>query len=186
MKVNITGRGIIPGIGTIPPVYRREMSESAILKLLNFSNFRVYESSTGALITRKNVKTFFTTKSDNVEEKTDNITREENNVPSVETTQVETTPDDNIVHDTVQETTSEDVSAVVESIDEPVEYTKAASTEDENIDVTNDEESVDVSDEEVVDTVDDSTTDEVASDDDSTAPTQYSNRNRNKKNKKHH
>ena len=56
MKVNINGRGIIPGIGTIPPVYNREMSENEILRLLNFQQFKVYSAASGILITKNNIK----------------------------------------------------------------------------------------------------------------------------------
>ena len=56
MKVNINGRGIIPGVGTIPPVYNREMSENEILRLLNFQQFKVYSAASGILITKNNIK----------------------------------------------------------------------------------------------------------------------------------
>lgn len=59
MKVNISGRGVIPGIGTIPPIYGRDMSEKEVRRLLNFDSFRLYESNTGLLITRKNVSDIF-------------------------------------------------------------------------------------------------------------------------------
>ena len=55
MKINITGRGVIPGIGTIPPVYNRELSEMAISRLLNFPSFKLYDSASGMLITKKNL-----------------------------------------------------------------------------------------------------------------------------------
>ena len=56
MKVNITGRGIIPGLGVIPPIYNKEMSISAISRLLNFPNFSVFDAATGIRFTKKNIK----------------------------------------------------------------------------------------------------------------------------------
>lgn len=49
MKVNIDGRGVLPGIGLLP-VRGKELSKEAILRLLNF-NARIYDANTGALIT---------------------------------------------------------------------------------------------------------------------------------------
>lgn len=57
MKVNITGRGIIPGLGVIPPIYNKEMSIPAISRLLNFPNFSVFDATTGIRFTKKNIKT---------------------------------------------------------------------------------------------------------------------------------
>lgn len=56
MKVNITGRGIIPGLGVIPPIYNKEMSIPAISRLLNFPNFSVFDAATGIRFTKKNIK----------------------------------------------------------------------------------------------------------------------------------
>lgn len=55
MKVNITGKGPIPGMNSIAPIYNRELDESQIRRLLNFNNIRVFDSSTGNLITKKNI-----------------------------------------------------------------------------------------------------------------------------------
>ena len=59
MKVNISGRGIIPGMGVIPPVYGKDMSEKEVSRLLNFESLRVYDSQTGLLITKKNISKIF-------------------------------------------------------------------------------------------------------------------------------
>ena len=69
MKVNINGRGIIPGLGVVPPVYNQEMSEKGIARLLNFNNIQVYDSKTGAILTKKNYKNFFTTPTESFEVK---------------------------------------------------------------------------------------------------------------------
>ena len=57
MKVNITGKGFIPGINSIAPVYNRELDESQVRRLLNFNNLRVFDSITGKLITKKSIST---------------------------------------------------------------------------------------------------------------------------------
>jgi len=59
MKVDITGRGVIPGIGTLAPKYDVELNESQIRRLLNFSQFRLSDRKTNLLITKKNVDNFF-------------------------------------------------------------------------------------------------------------------------------
>lgn len=59
MRVNITGKGIIPGLGTLAPRYNVELSEMDIRKLTLFDQFRVSEAETGLLITRINVNNFF-------------------------------------------------------------------------------------------------------------------------------
>lgn len=69
MKVNINGRGIIPGLGVVPPVYGQEMSEKGIARLLNFNNIKVYDAKSGAIMTKKNYKNFFTTPTEPVEVK---------------------------------------------------------------------------------------------------------------------
>ena len=64
MKINIVGKGIIPGMGILPPVYNIEKSETDVRRLTNFRNIRVYCSENGLLITKKNVDSFFKTKID--------------------------------------------------------------------------------------------------------------------------
>lgn len=59
MKVNILGKGIIPGIGTLAPKYDAELSKAEIKRLLNYSQFRIGDVATGLLITKRNVESFF-------------------------------------------------------------------------------------------------------------------------------
>ena len=49
MKVNLDGRGVLPGIGLLP-IRGKELSKDEILRLLNF-NVRIYDANTGAIIT---------------------------------------------------------------------------------------------------------------------------------------
>lgn len=59
MKVNILGKGVIPGIGTLAPKYDVELSETEIRRLVNFDRLRIGDTVTGLLITKKNVNDFF-------------------------------------------------------------------------------------------------------------------------------
>lgn len=58
MKVNITGRGFIPGINSIAPAYNVDIDITAVKRILNFKQFRVFDSETGIIITKKNVDAF--------------------------------------------------------------------------------------------------------------------------------
>lgn len=56
MKVNIHGKGCIPGIGSLAPTYGVEMSYQQIQRLLNFPAFRVFTANGNAqIITKKNI-----------------------------------------------------------------------------------------------------------------------------------
>lgn len=59
MKVNILGKGIIPGIGTLAPKYDVDLSELEIKRLLNYQQLRLGDVMTGLLITKANVDSFF-------------------------------------------------------------------------------------------------------------------------------
>lgn len=52
MKVNVYGRGVIPGVGLLP-VYNIEMNDQQILRTLNFRDVRVFNAATGIIITRQ-------------------------------------------------------------------------------------------------------------------------------------
>lgn len=58
MKVNITGRGFIPGLNSIAPAYNVDIDITAVKRILNFKQFRVFDSETGIIITKKNVDAF--------------------------------------------------------------------------------------------------------------------------------
>lgn len=94
MKVNITGRGIIPGLGTIPPIYGKDLSEVEINRILNFPNLRVYAASSGVIITKNNVKNFFHLSVEDIIKKAEKLgisTQVEETIPPVENEQVQVT-----------------------------------------------------------------------------------------------
>ena len=65
MKVNITGKGVIPGINVLAPVYNKDLDKSQIMRILNFREFRVFGVGVG-LITRTNIDAAFDASVDNV------------------------------------------------------------------------------------------------------------------------
>ena len=130
MKVNITGKGIIPGVNTIPPAYNIELDETQIRRLLNFNNIRVYEATSGCLITKKNIKTVLTTSASmvdvplNVNNDTD-VKVEDKPVESNKVVDVEYTSDVEVSTDTIddiEEKSDEHMEdIVIESTDELVD-----------------------------------------------------------------
>lgn len=133
MKVNITGKGIIPGINTIPPAYNIELEETQIRRLLNFNNIRVYEATSGCLITKKNIKTVLATSTSMVDTslninndtdvKVEDKPVESNKVVDVEyTSDVEVSTDTNDTTDDIEEKSDEHMEdIVIESTDELVD-----------------------------------------------------------------
>ena len=140
MKINIVGKGIIPGMGVLPPVYNIEKSETDVRRLTNFRNIRVYCSENGLLITKKNVDSFFKTKIDTttnvVKPKTvDGVERkvlieqQQQKVSTVEVEDVVTTTDDVIV----EEETPTPEEEVVEEIESVIEETIKEDEESEEV-----------------------------------------------------
>lgn len=150
MKINIVGKGIIPGMGILPPVYNIEKSETDVRRLTNFRNIRVYCSENGLLITKKNVDSFFKTKIDTttnvVKPKTVDgvehkvlIEQEQQKVSTTEVEDVVTTTDDVIVEEetptpeevveeiesVIEETTKEDEEELLMTEEETVEGEKS-------------------------------------------------------------
>lgn len=55
MKITITGSGMIPGVNAVPPVRGIELDERTIRNLLNYPRFRLFQTSTGFSINRRNI-----------------------------------------------------------------------------------------------------------------------------------
>lgn len=130
MKVNITGKGIIPGVNTIPPAYNIELDETQIRRLLNFNNIRVYEATSGCLITKKNIKTVLTASSSIVDtslnvNNDNDVKVEDKPVESNKVVDVEYTSDAEVSTDTIddiEEKSDEHMEdIVIESTDELVD-----------------------------------------------------------------
>ena len=140
MKVNVTGKGLIPSLGVLAPMYRVDMTEKEVVRLLNFKNFKVYDSSTGGLITKKNLSTVLASyETDDIVEEaniettieeevgvieqvaepiimTEELISEETTDDTVEEVMVETTIEEEEVTDTVEEITSELIEDVIDEI----------------------------------------------------------------------
>lgn len=59
MKVNISGVGLIPGVGLLAPVYGRDLTKDKVARILNYASFKVYVAATGVRITKKNIDEIF-------------------------------------------------------------------------------------------------------------------------------
>lgn len=160
MRVNIIGKGtIIPEVNTIPPVYNVELDESQIRRLLNFNDIRVYESKSGCLITKKNIKNMIISSS--MVESVLNVCNDD---------KVNTDTSNNVTD--VESTFEMEISNIEEKSDDPVEDTVIEST-DELVDE--------------VDTIEEETViEEKDTNSDSVAPSYHSNNNKRNKNKKYH
>lgn len=96
MKVNIIGKGPVPGLNILAPVYNQELEKSQIQRILNYPNFRVYGADGVGLITKRSLDKVFVSNSitnettddvvvvindekDTVVEVTDSITNDESN-----------------------------------------------------------------------------------------------------------
>lgn len=160
MRVNIIGKGtIIPEVNTIPPVYNVELEESQIRRLLNFNDIRVYESRSGCLITKKNVKNMIISSA-----MVDSVLNVCNN------DKVNTDTSNNVAD--VESTYEMKISNIEEKSDEPVEDIVIEST-DEIVD------EVDIIEEETV-------VEEKDTNSESVVPSYRSNNNKRNKNKKYH
>ena len=61
MKINVTGRGRIPGINALAPVYNRDADINLVKRILAFRVFRVFDATSGLQITSKNINEFVDT-----------------------------------------------------------------------------------------------------------------------------
>lgn len=65
MKVNITGKGVIPGINQLAPVYNQELEKTQVRRILNYPNLKVYGTDGIGLITKNNIDAAFSVKPKN-------------------------------------------------------------------------------------------------------------------------
>ena len=159
MKVNVTGKGFIPGFGSLAPVYNKEADKATVKKLLAFRNFRIYRSEDPVRITMKNIDEVFANKPAAVVNK-NTITEPVISptathapiAPVVETKKVEAVP----VVEEVKEEVVEEVAPVVED-----EVISAEAVTEETVADVVDEVVDEVTDEEVVESITDLLVDEV-------------------------
>lgn len=129
MKVNISGRGMIPGVGKLAPVYNHELDEKAIRRLLNFPAFRLHDSISGKLLTKNNVGDIITSHVfvDDVAKKAVTVVEPVIEVPVEPIPTVVETPvvavEEPVVEDVVVETATEPINDDEEVVDAVVEET---------------------------------------------------------------
>lgn len=187
MKVNISGKGIIPGLGILAPVYARDMQKSDVRRLLNFPKFSCYVTATGTFITKKNIDKLF------------------NEAPKTTATKMTTTPAPKPVEKPVvveQAIPDPTPVAPVEEVADPVELDVPAegTVVEDIVDLDVVSEPEDVVDETIDEVVEETTDEDVEDDDvddteestDETSNTQNSTNtngqqyhNRNKKKRRH-
>lgn len=151
MKVNITGKGIIPGLGVIPPIYNKEMSIPAISRLLNFPNFSVFDATTGIRFTKKNIKNVAM----NTQSPYAGVDVDPPKTPNKQTRvtpAVEKAPEPPVIEEEPTDE-AEEVTAVSEPeetsvIEETTEVTSDAEVDEEAVDTTDDVEETETVDEE--------------------------------------
>lgn len=129
MKVNILGRGLIPFIGTLAPVYKVDLGRKEITSICNFKHLRVYEVSSGKLITKSNVNRFFDTDT--------NI--HVNNVVEKKVEPIVETP--TIIEEEVVPQVVETIEPVIEPTDDDV-LSNQVIIEEPDVEETNNEEEV--------------------------------------------
>lgn len=121
MKVNISGKGVIPGLNTLAPVYNVDLDKQQILRLLNFRNFRVYGVGTG-LLTPANVDAAFDASVENVKKNA------EMKNPSIELTFKQPTINESSKN--VVSAIHADYSSILEAKDKEATATEETSTVD--------------------------------------------------------
>ncbi len=168
MKVNIVGKGPIPGINALAPVYNKDLDKSQIKRILNYQNFRVYGADGIGLITKRNVDAVFNvdTKTAAPTTSTPNTTTKQKVEPKVVEAPV-FTPKPEVVAVVEPDPVVEEPTTVETTIEETVDVVPETVVEETTTD--------DVVSDEVVDEVveEPSTTDEKP---------QYNNKKKKKKN----
>lgn len=116
MKVNVVGRGIIPGLNQVPPVYGVDMAENSIRGLIQYAQFKVYDARTGGLITKRSCDAVFA-KAAELEAAA--IVGVDQIIASAQAAGIETAvePEAPVVEESVEETVEE----TTETVEEPVE-----------------------------------------------------------------
>jgi hypothetical protein len=117
MKINVTGRGKVPGINAIAPVYNREADEKLIRRILAFRVFRVFDCESGCQITSKNISEFINRVASTLDDAANDTTKPNITVPQLEKKTINPIPKTDIpVEPTVPPVITEDEITVDESV----------------------------------------------------------------------
>ena len=127
MKVNISGRGIIPIVRKVAPVYNVNIDKLTCYKLLGSNNLIIYRSSDGMRITRANLDTMFIEKM-----LSDEPVAVETPVVS-KTKPVKNAPKKDIKKEEIKEEPAPAVEETVEEDDSTVEETEDTTIEEDTV-----------------------------------------------------
>lgn len=117
MKVNISGKGLIPGLKRLAPVRGVELSEVQVRRIINYRQFKVYDATTGKFISKDNVGDLFKPVITNVAPKP---VEKKVEAPKVEEPKVEyTEPKIDVVETPIEEVIEEKIEEIVE--DKPIQ-----------------------------------------------------------------
>lgn len=151
MKVNIKGRGIVPRVNQLAPVYNVDLSKRDVQFLLNIPAFKVYQTSTGLLIRNDTIDEMFAALQKPVEKP---IIKEKPVVVGVdiakETKPIEPTPVVDVEEIIPEE--AEEINSFDNTQEDVVDTNIVEDTEDvDNYEITSDTETTDDENEEVED-----------------------------------
>lgn len=139
MKINVTGRGVIPGIGALAPQINREVDLETLRKIITCRRFVVYDTESGIKITTGNFKNFFY-KYQSVESVAE-ADAVENDIPVVDSF-VETASNEivDIVNDSpaIEETTDNTTDVII------AESEEITTVSDETVEIPEDIDAVEV------------------------------------------
>lgn len=193
MKINVTGRGRVPGINALAPVYNREADIPLIKRILAYRVFRVFDCESGLQITTKNLCEFAKVE---LEEK-EAANRLNINVPNMEKVVIKPIPKEDVpvvetktitpepvVYDETPEPTEEETTMVEEVSHDEVIVDQSVT----DVTPVDDDIVVAVSDEVVVESTTDetTTTNDETTDESSTKEDTINNIRRNRRNRKKH
>lgn len=191
MKINVTGRGRVPGINALAPVYNREADIPLIKRILAYRVFRVFDCDSGLQITTKNLCEFAKVE---LEEK-EAANRLNISVPKMEKVVIKPIPKEDVpvvetktiipepvVYDTTPEpTTTEEETTMVEEVSNDEVIVDESVTNDDIVVAVSDEVVESTTTVENETTVDDETTNESSTKEDT-----INNIRRNRRNRKKH
>lgn len=120
MKLNITGRGIIPFVKRIAPAYNVDVDKLTAYKLLGSSNLALFRAIDGIRITRANIDAVFAENAAPIEEKVVEAPKPKKASKKKEEKPVEVTPVETPV-EIAEEAEAPAIEEPVDAVEVPVE-----------------------------------------------------------------
>lgn len=130
MKVDILGRGAIPGLNSIAPTYNADLSLVELQKIVKIGALRPVVAGTNIAIHRRNLNDIFKVYS----------ASETSSVKPIVSKKVEKKPEPVKVEQVAEPVTEENLEPVVEApVEEPKEAVEVAETEEATLEATEEE-----------------------------------------------